>query len=177
MLYTVGHSNRTLEQFISILHSHQIKLVADIRGGTAGSRMFPHFNSENLVGSLLAAGISYSRIVSLGGRRPKVKGVDDQINGAWNNAAFKNYADYAYTSSEFDEGIARLIELQKLGRCAYMCSEAVPWRCHRSIVSDYLLLIHKTLVSDIISKSPAKPALPHAFAKVSGSKVIYPSMV
>src|SRR5687768_4952943 len=104
MLFTVGHSNRTFDQFAEILISHQINILIDVRGGKAGSRTFPHFNTENLAVEIPKLGIYYQRFQELGGRRGKTTDIDPQLNCCWRLPAFKNYADYAYNSEQYDDG-------------------------------------------------------------------------
>src|SRR5437588_9908512 len=132
-IYTIGHSTRSIEEFISILHSFEIELLVDIRS-YPGSRRYPHFNKENLQISLSENNIKYKHLLSLGGRR---KALEDSKNHAWRNEALRGYADYMETA-DFKKGIQELKELASNFRTAYMCSEAVWWRCHRSLVSDYL---------------------------------------
>ncbi|HAL81605.1 MAG TPA: Fe-S cluster assembly protein HesB [Mucilaginibacter sp.] len=134
-IWTIGHSTRPFEEFVAMLHSFNIELVADIRS-FPGSRKFPQYNKETLAVILPQNNIQYVHLKSLGGRR-KVK--PDSKNTAWRNAAFRGYADYMETTS-FKEGIAELEKIALNQRTAYMCSEAVWWRCHRSMVSDYLKL-------------------------------------
>lgn len=133
IIWTLGHSTRTRDEFIEMLRSFQIELVVDIRS-YPGSRKFPQFNKEALEISLPENKVQYIHLKNLGGRR---KANPDSKNTAWRHTAFRGYADYMDTDA-FKEGIT---ELEKLGleqRTAYMCSEAVWWRCHRSMVSDYL---------------------------------------
>jgi uncharacterized protein (DUF488 family) len=132
-IYTIGHSTRTLIDFIFMLQSFQIKILVDIRS-LPGSRKFPQFNKENLQISLKENGIEYLHFAELGGRR-KVK--KDSKNNRWNNDSFKGYADYMETQ-EFELAIVKLEQIAIEKKTAYMCSEAVWWRCHRSMVSDYL---------------------------------------
>jgi uncharacterized protein (DUF488 family) len=132
-IWTIGHSTRTLDNFIDLLKSFQIELVADIRS-YPGSRRYPHFNKEALEISLPGNNIKYINLKELGGRR-KVQ--PDSNNTGWRNAAFRGYADYMETES-FKKGITELEQIANKKRVAYMCSEAVWWRCHRSLVSDYL---------------------------------------
>lgn len=132
-IWTIGHSTHTLEELVLMLNSFEIKLVADIRS-FPGSRKFPQFNKENLEVSLPENGIQYIHIKKLGGRR-KVN--PDSKNTSWRHLAFRAYADYMETA-DFKEGIAELEKIAWKQRTAYMCSEAVWWRCHRSMVSDYL---------------------------------------
>jgi uncharacterized protein (DUF488 family) len=132
-IWTIGHSTRTIEDFIALLKAHEIESLVDVRH-FPGSRRYPHFNKEQLGGSLLKAGIEYHHLPQLGGRRrPR----PDSHNTAWRNDAFRGYADYMETDA-FAEGITFLLELARKKRVAIMCAEAVWWRCHRSLISDYL---------------------------------------
>jgi uncharacterized protein (DUF488 family) len=132
-IWTIGHSTRTLDEFIAMLKSFQMKAVADIRS-FPGSRRYPHFNKEALEVSLPENNMKYIHLRELGGRR---KALSDSINTSWRHAAFRGYADYMETAA-FKEGIKELEKIALKQRTAYMCSEAVWWRCHRSLVSDYL---------------------------------------
>lgn len=132
-IYTIGHSTRSLEEFLNMLQSFDIKILADIRS-LPGSRKYPQFNKENLNVSLENVGIQYMHLANLGGRR-KVK--KDSKNNRWNNVSFKGYADYMETE-EFKNAIVKLEHIALDQPTAYMCSEAVWWKCHRSMVSDYL---------------------------------------
>ena len=134
-IWTIGHSTRSLEEFVAMLHSFNIKLIADIRS-YPGSRKFPQFNKEALEISLPQNNIQYLHIKELGGRRKVNPG---SKNTAWRHVAFRSYADYMETAS-FKNGIKELQQIALKQRTAYMCSEAVWWRCHRSMVSDYLKL-------------------------------------
>jgi uncharacterized protein (DUF488 family) len=132
-IWTIGHSTRTLEVFIAMLKSFQIELVVDIRS-FPGSRRYPHFNKEALKTSLSENKIEYAHLLNLGGRRKPNK---DSHNLGWRVAAFRGYADYMETEP-FHNAIENIEVLASEKRVAYMCSEAVWWRCHRSLVSDYL---------------------------------------
>jgi uncharacterized protein (DUF488 family) len=132
-IWTVGHSTRTFEGFLLLLKDFDIELLADIRT-FPGSKRYPHFNKEHLSKALLPEGIQYQHFPELGGRR---KAKPDSQNTAWRHASFKGYADHMETE-EFTSGIERLTREAARHRTAYMCSEAVWWRCHRSLVSDYL---------------------------------------
>ena len=134
-IWTIGHSTRSLEEFEAMLHSFDIELIADIRS-YPGSRKFPQFNKEALEISLPQNNIQYLHIKELGGRRKANPG---SKNTAWRHVAFRSYADYMETAS-FKDGIKELEQIALKQRTAYMCSEAVWWRCHRSMVSDYLKL-------------------------------------
>jgi uncharacterized protein (DUF488 family) len=131
---TIGHSTRKIDIFISALEEHGIKLVADVRL-QPGSKRHPQFNKEALRGSLSARGIGYEHLPELGGRR---KPRPDSRNTAWRNEAFRGYADHMETE-EFQKGIVRLVDLAaKIGPTAIMCAEALWWRCHRALISDFL---------------------------------------
>jgi len=132
-IYTIGHSTHAAEVFISMLHAFEIKNLVDIRS-FPGSRKFPQFNQENLRVILKEAGIQYIHLKDLGGRR---KLQENSTNNRWRLAAFRAYADYMETES-FQKAILQLEQIASQLLTAYMCSEAVWWRCHRSLVSDYL---------------------------------------
>lgn len=152
-IWTIGHSTRSIDEFINLLQSFQIAHVADIRT-LPGSRRYPHFNKELLSRSLHEAGIRYIHFPELGGRRKPRK---DSNNTAWRHPSFRGYADYMETS-EFREAIELLESLAMKNRVAYMCSEATWWKCHRSLVSDYLK-INNWLVHHImdLGKSTIHP--------------------
>lgn len=132
-VFTVGHSTRSAEEFVQILKSHGIQVLVDVRT-FPGSRRYPHFNREVLAQSLSEAGIEYRHEPRLGGRRrPRA----DSQNMAWRNEQFRGYADHM-ESEEFRKGVEELLELAGTARTAVMCAEAVWWRCHRSLIADYL---------------------------------------
>jgi hypothetical protein len=137
-IFTVGHSTRSLAKFVSLLHESAVTLVVDVRS-TPRSRTTPQFNGDTLPDSLTAAAIGYRHLAALGGRRQHRKGAPASPNTYWRVAAFRNYADYAETD-EFRAGLAQLRVLATGDRCAVMCAEAVWWRCHRRIITDYLLV-------------------------------------
>mgnify|MGYP003295859058 CR=1 FL=1 len=132
-IWTIGHSTRTLDSFIAMLQSFAITQLVDVRH-FPGSRKFPHFNKDVLMETLPKAGIKYIHLEALGGRR---KAAPDSQNTAWRHAAFKGYADYMETGA-FEQGMQELEQMALQVPTAYMCSEAVWWRCHRSMISDYL---------------------------------------
>ena len=132
-IWTIGHSTRTLDDFLGLLCENGIQALADVRR-YAGSRKYPHFNPEPLRDCLSRIGVEYVALPELGGRRhPR----PDSRNTVWRNEAFRGYADYMRTP-EFDAGIERLLELARRRRTAVMCAEAVWWRCHRSLIADWL---------------------------------------
>jgi len=132
-IYTIGHSTRSLEEFVKMLQSFYITALVDIRH-YPGSRKFPHFNKESLAASLQEVGIRYTHLEALGGRRKVQK---DSKNSRWRNDSFQGYADYMETEA-FEKAAAKLEAIASEQPTAYMCAEAVWWRCHRSMVSDYL---------------------------------------
>jgi uncharacterized protein (DUF488 family) len=155
--FTVGHSNRTADEFVDLLRAARIGMVVDVRR-LPGSRAYPQFDSENLDRSLAQAQIKYELIVPLGGRRKKVEDVPAETNGAWRNRSFHNYADYALTDG-FKAGFDRLRALGQEFRCAIMCSEAVWWRCHRRIIADHLLASGEE-VFHLMGSDRIEPAVP-----------------
>jgi uncharacterized protein (DUF488 family) len=169
-IYSIGHSNRTLAEFLALLKKNRVEALADIRQFTR-SRANPQFNAETFSLALAENGIVYQHIAALGGRRSSKLG--DSPNGLWEHPAFRSYADYALTS-EFEQGLARLLQVAEKSRTAMMCAEAVWWRCHRRIVSDYLLA-RGHAVMHIIGEAEPKPATltPGAEIRENG-KVIYP---
>ncbi len=132
-IWTIGHSNRTIETFIDNLVSHNIQLIVDVRQ-FPGSRKYPYFNKEQIEATLRENNIGYRHIIELGGRRKPAK---DSPNITWKNAAFRAYADYMETD-DFARAVNKLEQLAAKQNTAYMCSEAVWWSCHRSMISDYL---------------------------------------
>lgn len=132
-IWTVGHSTRSAEEFVHLLTSRRIEALVDVRS-FPGSRRYPHFNKAELLQLLEQAGIEYHHMPQLGGRR---KPNPNSKNAAWKNASFRAYADHMETK-EFEQGIAGLLELANSKGTAVMCAEALWWRCHRSLISDYL---------------------------------------
>lgn len=166
-IYTIGHSSRNMDDFITMLQSFAIKNLVDIRS-MPGSRKYPQFNKENLETALPANGISYIYMEDLGGRR-KVR--EDSKNTRWKNLSFRGYADYMETDS-FKKAIAGLERIALQASTAYMCAEAVWWRCHRSLVSDYL----KAKGWRVLHIMAAGKAQEHTYtspAKVIGTHVSY----
>jgi uncharacterized protein (DUF488 family) len=132
-IYTIGHSNREIDQFIELLKINDIEVLLDVRK-LPGSTKYPHFNQEELSNTLSSAGILYVYLKELGGRRKQNK---DSVNTIWKNKSFQAYADYMSTD-EFLKGIDILLAYANKKRVAIMCSEAVWWRCHRALIADYL---------------------------------------
>lgn len=167
-VHTIGHSTHEIVEFINILQTHGIKQLVDIRT-IPRSRHNPQYNEEVLGPSLLESGISYHRAKDLGGLRHTHK---DSINGAWRNDSFRGYADYMQTK-DFELALEGLIARAGAGNVVIMCAEAVPWRCHRSLIGD-ALLVRGVEVLDIMGLSaPAKHTLT-SFAVVSGTTITYP---
>ncbi len=136
-VFTIGHSIRTIAEFGALLGEAGIQMVVDVRS-IPRSRTNPQFNREVLPATLAGFGVGYRHIPELGGRRHRPRDAPPSPNTFWRNESFRNYADYAATDA-FKVGITRLRDLANLQRCAIMCSEALWWRCHRRIISDYLL--------------------------------------
>lgn len=168
-IWTVGHSSRDIRTFLDLLLARRIECIADIRR-FPGSRAHPQFNQEALEQSAKIDGIGYRHFPLLGGRRSRVAA--DSPNTAWRVAAFNAYADYM-ASADFETGLEELISHASRQRTAMMCSEAVPWRCHRRLVSDALVARGWT-VWEILGSQPVKPHVLTPFAKVEGSHITYP---
>jgi uncharacterized protein (DUF488 family) len=171
--FTVGHSNRSLEDFAELLAGSGIDLVVDIRT-IPRSRANPQFNRDTLPGALAAFHVSYEHVAALGGRRGKSRGLPPEINRFWTNESFHNYADYAL-SAQFHAGLEHLLAQGRSHRCAVMCSEAVWWRCHRRIVADYLIARGET-VFHIMARNRAEPArLTRGAVIQPDGTVVYPA--
>lgn len=169
VIFTIGHSTHPTREFMQILKSFEIELLVDIRH-YPGSRYCPQFGKARLRNNLKRNGIEYTHLLSLGGRRRRDK--ESDLNAGWRHDAFRGYADYMLTK-EFKEGLKHLMKLAKEKRVVIMCSEAVPWRCHRSMVGDALLL-YGFDVEDIFAKDKTRPHFLTAFAKPIGKKLTYP---
>ena len=169
VIYTVGHSTREIDDFVDLLRRHGVALIADVRS-IPRSRHVPQFNRDALEGSLRAAGLGYTHVAALGGRRHARK---DSVNTGWRNAAFRGYADYMATQ-QFTAGLAELMRLAEAESTAMMCAEAVPWRCHRSLIAD-ALLVNGWEVRDILSEAFATPHKPTPFLRVVDGELIYPA--
>ena len=167
-LYTIGHSTRSLEEFIAVLQAHSIQTLVDIRSFPM-SRRLPHFNREALEKSLADVGIRYVWMPALGGRRKKIR--DDSPNIALRNDSFSNYADYMLTDA-FRHGVEELINLAEESRTAYMCAERVYFHCHRMLVSDWLVA-HGHDVQHIDALGPTRPHKLMPEARLLGDDVIY----
>jgi uncharacterized protein (DUF488 family) len=171
IVLTIGHSTRMIEEFISLLQAHGVTCVVDVRT-VPRSRHNPQFNRETLPVSLKPAGIGYVHMAELGGLRHTTR---DSINIGWQNASFRGYADYMQTS-EFQRAIDQLIQLANQDRIAIMCAEAVPWRCHRSLIAD-ALLVRGIRSEDIMSATRRQVHTLTPFARVEDTQITYPADV
>jgi uncharacterized protein (DUF488 family) len=171
-LFSVGHSTQPLDRLLSLLAQHRIKALVDIRRFPS-SKKFPHFNQINLAASLQEAGIEYHWIEGLGGRRRSRKADPVSPNLGVRNESFRSYADYMFTE-EFHEAAARLLEIAARERAAMMCAEAVYWRCHRRLVSDFLLA-NSVTVQHIFPNGEVRPHKLTERGKVEQGKVTYPA--
>lgn len=168
-IYTIGHSTRPIEEFIGLLKAHGVEQLVDVRT-IPKSRRNPQYADEALADTLPKAGIGYSWMKSLGGLRRPHK---DSLNDAWRNDSFRGYADHMQTD-EFQLALEELIDVGSSTRTVIMCSEAVPWRCHRSLIGD-ALLVRGVRVLDIMSETKAQPHKLTSFASVDGTTITYPA--
>ena len=167
-ILTIGHSTRALPEFIEMLKAYQVTLVIDVRS-VPRSRHNPQFNKETLPNALKLEGVDYVHMPDIGGlRRPK----SDSVNMAWDNKSFRGYADYMQTK-EFIEQLLDLIAFARENHVAVMCAEALPWRCHRNLISDALVVRH-IKVEHIISKDSVINHELNSLAQVEGTKITYP---
>jgi uncharacterized protein (DUF488 family) len=170
-IFTIGHSTRTIAEFLALLQQVAVDLLVDVRS-IHGSRTNPQFNADALPSVLASAGIAYRHLPALGGLRHRTKGDAPSPNTFWQVAAFRNYADYAATSA-FRTGLEELKALDQKHCCAIMCAEAVWWRCHRRIIADYLLM-EGIAVAHIMGLNKIEPAkLTPGVRSLSGRRLIY----
>lgn len=167
-IFTIGHSTRRLDEFFELLRANGVKRVIDIRT-IPRSRHNPQFSCDTLGPALHKSGIAYVHLKKLGGLRQAKQA---SVNLGWHNASFRGFADYMETP-EFAAGLARAIKLAEAKPSALMCAEAVPWRCHRSLVAD-ALVVRGIQVQDIVGKSPPRPHKLTPFARVHGVRITYP---
>jgi uncharacterized protein (DUF488 family) len=167
-IFTIGHSTRSIEEFLDLLVAHGIQEVIDVRT-IPKSRYNPQFNSDHLTQSLKEKRIRYKHVKKLGGLRRT--GINS-INGAWRNASFRGFADYMATP-EFSEGLERLMKIARKKKTAFMCAEAVPWRCHRSLIADALIK-KGWRVKHIMSRASAPKHRLTPFLKVKEGRLFYP---
>lgn len=168
VVLTIGHSTRPLDSFMALLLSHGVQRLIDVRT-VPRSRHNPQFNRDTLPAALASHGIGYEHDAALGGLRRTHAG---SLNTGWRNLSFRGYADYMQTA-EFTEGLARLIATARRERIVIMCAEAVPWRCHRSLIGD-ALLVHGLRVEDILGGTRTQPHKLTPFASVNGLTITYP---
>jgi uncharacterized protein (DUF488 family) len=172
-VYTIGHSTHPIAEFGALLQECGVELVADVRL-IPRSRANPQFNIEALPAELAAFGVSYQHIPELGGRRHRARGAPPSPNTFWRNESFRNYADYAATDA-YKIAIGRLEDLARHHRCAVMCAEALWWRCHRRIISDYLLE-RGMQVLHIMGPSKLEPAkLTSNAQRLTDGTLVYPT--
>jgi uncharacterized protein (DUF488 family) len=171
--FTIGHGTRPLDEFVALLASVEVTLVADVRT-VPRSRTNPQYNRETLPDALAPFGISYEHIAALGGLRSRTREVDAGVNAFWQNDSFHNYADYAMGAG-FHEGLFHLRALGRDRRCAIMCAETLWWRCHRRIITDYLLAAGET-VFHVLGPGHVEPAVMNAAARPqAGDVLVYPA--
>ena len=169
-VFTLGHSTRTESELIALLHAHEVKALIDVRT-VPRSRRNPQFNREHLPSVLEPEGIAYMHVAGLGGfRRPSA----DSPNKGWRNLSFRGYADYMQTDA-FEKHVHDLIEQAHERRVAIMCAEAVPWRCHRSLIAD-ALLVRGVHVEEIVGTNRTQTRKLTPFAKVDGTSLTYPEV-
>ncbi len=167
-VFTIGHSTRTLEEFVELLKIYDVTLLVDVRS-VPRSRYNPQFNKETLPNSLKTHDIKYIHMPDIGGlRHPK----RDSINLAWQNSSFRGYADYMQTQ-EFTDTLLKIVALARENCLALMCAEALPWRCHRSLISDVLVARH-VKVQHILSKTSCLNHELNEMAHVEGNQITYP---
>ncbi len=170
--FTIGHSTRPIDEFVGLLRNAEVGLIVDVRS-IPRSRTNPQYNVDALPVSLSEFQIGYEHIAALGGRRGRTRGVPKTVNAFWQNQSFHNYADYAL-SETFRVGLNRLRELAHATPCAIMCAEAVWWRCHRRIITDYLLFTGATVIH-IMGQGKTEVARPTSAAHMTmDEKIIYP---
>jgi uncharacterized protein (DUF488 family) len=173
MVYTVGHSTRSIAEFAALLTEYGVQALADVRA-IPRSRTNPQFNLDVLPVSLAELSIGYAHFPELGGRRHHPRGAPPSANTFWHNDSFRNYADYAATAA-FQDGLSRLRALAGARCCAIMCAEALWWRCHRRIISDYLLALGDS-VTHIMGPGKLEPATLTAHAQqLADGTLVYPA--
>ncbi len=172
--HTIGHSTRSIDEFVELLRESHVRLVVDVRT-VPRSRTNPQYNRDTLPETLAQFQIGYEHIAALGGLRGHKRDVPSEVNGFWQNVSFHNYADYAMSES-FREGLARLRAIGHETPCAIMCAEAVWWRCHRRIITDYLLAAAER-VFHILGRGHIEPARLNDGAKPEAGRITYPALV
>ena len=170
-IFSIGHSTRSIEEFVEVLRSGPADFVVDVRT-VPRSRRNPHYNEDVLPSELAPFQVGYRRIAGLGGLRSRSHDMPAEVNGLWQNQSFHNYADYAL-SEPFGEALEELLELSAGRRCAVMCAEAVWWRCHRRIIADYLLARGRTVLH-LMGGGRVEPARLTPRAEPRDGQVFYP---
>jgi len=171
-IFTIGHSTHAIDEFVRMLVPNEVTRVIDVRAFPR-SRTNPQYNEDALPRSLRPHGIGYEHIASLGGKRPRSKDVPEETNAFWDNQSFHNYADYAM-GANFHAGLGQLLERADVERVVVMCAESVWWRCHRRIVTDYLLAAGRD-VWHIMGPETVEPARMTPAAKPGpGATLVYP---
>ncbi len=170
-VFTIGHSNRSLDEFVELLTGHGIELVVDVRA-FPGSRRLPHFGADRLAPSLLQHGIDYEHLRDLGGRRRASADAAPELGDAWRNQSFRAYAQYTHTT-QYHSALHELVDLAHDSTVAIMCSEAVPWRCHRWLVSDTLVAVGSRVLHVMDAGLPRRHLL-SPFARVDDGVVTWP---
>ena len=171
-VFTIGHSTRTLAEFVGVLRTGAVELVVDVRT-VPRSRTNPQYNFDVLPDSLGEWQVGYRRIAELGGLRGRSQSVPPEVNGYWENRSFHNYADYAL-SDEFEGGLEQLMTLAADRPTAIMCAEAVWWRCHRRIIADYLLLRGRDVIH-LMGEGRSEPAKMTSGAQERDGRLVYPA--
>jgi uncharacterized protein (DUF488 family) len=171
--YTIGHSTRSIDEFVELLRDCEVRLVVDVRT-VPRSRTNPQYNRDTLPDTLAPFGIGYEHIAPLGGLRGHKRDAPPETNAFWQNASFRNYADYALGQS-FHDGLSHLRTLGQATTCAIMCAEAVWWRCHRRIISDYLIAAGET-VFHILGRGHVDPARLTESARPGSDGLVYPAV-
>lgn len=172
--FTVGHSTRSIPNFVELLQAGKVQVVVDVRS-IRRSRTNPQFNEETLAEALHPYQISYVAIPELGGRRSKEKSIDQDLNAFWNNRSFHNYADYALTET-FERGLEQLLALGASRRCAIMCAESVWWRCHRRIIADHLLQRGVEVYHLMEGKKVTPANLTEGAVLLDERRIVYPNI-
>ena len=169
-IFTIGHSTRAIDEFLALLAGHRVQRLVDVRT-VPRSGHNPQFNSDSLAGALSGAGVGYLHLPGLGGlRRPR----PDSPNGAWRNPSFRGYADHMQ-SAAFAESLQRCIDLAARESLALMCAEAVPWRCHRSLIAD-ALIVRGVEAREITGLTSSRAHVLTPWAKVEGTTITYPAV-
>lgn len=173
-VFTIGHSTRSIAEFIGLLAANGVRRVVDVRT-VPRSRTNPQYNKDALPVSLAEHGIAYEHVATLGGLRGRHAEVEPETNGFWENQSFHNYADYAMTSPAFRAGLDHLRGLARAERCVVMCAESVWWRCHRRIITDYLLAAGEDVFHIVGGDVPEPARLTPEARPAPGDTLAYPA--